>query len=442
MKEMSFCGQRGSVLVMVLIITAIGLLFGAGALLLFRYQCQLRIERQHELEKVYAVRSALNYIRTYNGKNLIDTVFEYHTASERFLRLPVSPAKVIFPDPGNEKHLDMGSVNALRNFKAQLPNQYDADLDCEYGGTANEMIRTIVWKDLPFHGLEFYDQKTTNEIWWVNVGMLGTGGWLQQEYGRRYSFLPVNYVGDGESEKTRDIMRLCIIRNVTNKTNAVGHRYGWPLSKEGERALVLQIRPMAGYGNDPGAELLLSEYVYTGGRTNETPLILWNNRPSKGYKGLQIAGRIVSLFDISQAPIAYNLGNAYTFSPTNMMTKATYDYFAEGRILSDDGRILKAPELRAVFEVEACSTKRPVDDAIGGDTLTNFRVTPAYQYDVFLEHPLGTEPKPATVAQRIGEYSPKDNESWFSVLTYDTHGTENKGFRKDEREAERKRDSR
>ena len=62
-----------------------------------------------------------------------------------------------------------------------------------------------------------------------------------------------------------------------------------------------------------------------------------------------------------------------------------------------------------------------------------FRVTPAYQYDVFLEHPLGTEPKPATVAQRIGEYSPKDNESWFSVLPYDTRGTEHKGFRYDER---------
>ena len=55
--------HRGFMLVTVLVITAIGLLFGAGALLLFRYQCQLRIDRQHELEKVYAVRSALNYIK-------------------------------------------------------------------------------------------------------------------------------------------------------------------------------------------------------------------------------------------------------------------------------------------------------------------------------------------------------------------------------------------
>ena len=50
-------------LVTVLIVTMVGLLFGAGALLLFKFQCQLRIDRQHELEKVYAVRSALNYIK-------------------------------------------------------------------------------------------------------------------------------------------------------------------------------------------------------------------------------------------------------------------------------------------------------------------------------------------------------------------------------------------
>ncbi len=98
---------------------------------------------------------------------------------------------------------------------------------------------------------------------------------------------------------------------------------------------------------------------------------------------------------------------------------------------------LYAPEMRAVFEVEAASDRRgSAIDASQMDFLTKFRVMPAYQYDVFLEHPRGSEPKLATVAQKIGEWDRNGGKS--SLLTYDTHGTEHKGFRQDEREAQRK----
>ena len=101
--------RRGFILITVLIVTAVGLLFGAGALLLFRYQCQQRIDRQHELEKLCAVRSALNYIQTTSteieegGKS-----FRYHTASERDLGVHVHPVAPIFPSDV-EKHLFMES---------------------------------------------------------------------------------------------------------------------------------------------------------------------------------------------------------------------------------------------------------------------------------------------------------------------------------------------
>ena len=65
--QMTAFEHRGYALVTVLIVTAVGLLFGAGSLLLFRFQCQQRIERQHELEKIYAVRSALNWTRAYDS---------------------------------------------------------------------------------------------------------------------------------------------------------------------------------------------------------------------------------------------------------------------------------------------------------------------------------------------------------------------------------------
>ena len=67
-------------------------------------------------------------------------------------------------------------------------------------------------------------------------------------------------------------------------------------------------------------------------------------------------------------------------------------------------------------------------------SLPSFTVTPAYQYDIFLEHPAGVT-NLATVAQKIGEYE-RDCVT-HTMLTYDTHGTEHKGFRRDERAAVR-----
>ena len=91
-----------------------------------------------------------------------------------------------------------------------------------------------------------------------------------------------------------------------------------------------------------------------------------------------------------------------------------------------------APALRAVFEFGATSDARKGDslDSSNYDYLTNFRVTPAYQYDIFIEHPKDVL-RLATVTQRVGEDS-RYGEN-YTMLTYDTHGTENKGFRKDEK---------
>ncbi len=433
--------KRGFMLVAVLIITAVGLLFGAGALLLFRFQCQMRIDRQHELEKVYAVRSALNYIRTYTDE-IPDTgeTFSYHTGSERDLRLLVKPVKTIFPDLNNNRHFAMQRGDFLFPYR----KQYNSLLDYEYGATG--VTNLLIKKELDGRfGLAFTDLTASNSVkWWVNIGMCDTGGWLQENYGRRYYFYPQTYV---EGNVTQDIIRLCIIRNVTNESNKVGCRHGWPLSREGERALVFEISPKGGESNN--ADMTVYEYCYTGTSVMSTPLIRWVNRPSLCNMGIQIADDKVSMFYIGNGSLndAAPSSRGYTFSDSTQLTPLTYKYFAEevviggktygGVFTNDDGEV-KAPELRAVFEVQAASDKRngkesAFDVKSNLDFLTDFRVTPAYQYDVFIEHPLGTEPKLATVAQKIGEY---DRDGiLYTVLTYDTHGTEHKGFRQDEKEA-------
>ena len=441
-------------LVMVMIVTGVGLLFGAGALLLFRYQCQQRIDRQHELEKVYAVRSALNYIRTKTDIPDAGKTFAYHTASERNLGVLVKPVEAIFPDLTNDAHFAMQRSG---DFRIPRPKQYDRARDYEYGvsGVTNgyDVAKCIsseylVGSALKSYGLAFLDTAAANGArWWVNIGMRGTGGWLQEDYGRRYCFELCDYLGNGESDDNGvcDIVRLCLVRNITNEMNAAGCRYGWPLSQNGEMAIVLEIRPHKS-GSEGFRDVTLYEYRY-----GSVPVLRFQKQVNDAlnYMGMQIAERNVTIFSIDKRGGGDPRLRPYTFVEDRgiELSKEAYAYFSREVVIggksyggiytnSIDGKIC-APELRAVVEVEACSNSRNGELKSNCIRLTDFRVTPAYQYDVFVEHPALVTNR-ATVAQKVitGKYSAFGTGN--TVRTYDTHGTEHKGFRRDEREAERR----
>ena len=454
--------HRGFILITVLIVTAVGLLFGAGALLLFRYQCQQRMERQHELEKLCAVRSALNYIQTTSteiderGKS-----FRYHTVSERNLGVRVHPVAPIFPSDA-ENHFFMES-NGQFQVSATGIGGYNGLRDYEYGSIGATNLPMSSYDPVPVHdsnipsyGLAVTDLTMTNVKWWVNVGMRNTWSWLQDDYGRRYYFYLKNCVGgSGEAAGTgtsskRDLIRLCIIRDVINTQDAAGNpleagrQRGWPLSQEGEMALVFQSPE-----SDEDATMTLWEYWYEGGIVRKREVSApFHCKQSFYNMGLQIAGDKISMFYIEKA-VSLNSPVGFTLSDVMTMPKGLYEYFSQERTIGGKrydgvvknvhGRIVRSPALRAVIEIDAFSNMRPASNTYVYDFLTNFRVTPAYQYDVFLEHPASVV-NLATVAQRIGTYD-RYNPN-YTVLTYDTHGTENKGFRKDEREAEKKRNGR
>lgn len=448
----TLAAKGGFMLVTVLVITTVGLLFGAGALLLFRFQCQQRIDRQHELEKVYAVRSVLNCIEYKNNADKITEEgrsFEYFTASERKLGLFVKPVKNIFPDFDNPNHLDMGNEGQHgRILASPVAGQYNGVLDYEYGAESadgtegeNDLLKGIISvAENSLRGFGVDNVTSTNTRWWVNIGMSGTGGWLQSDYGRRYFFQPRQFVGGGYSEHTKDTIRLCLIRD---KGRSQGGKHGWPLS-EGERAIVFQIRQGVGANADITGEMSLSEYVCIGGQSMMvTNNIFWSNKIPAVlcYMGVQLAGSKVSLFYINKAgesSASSQLSRGYVFSDIAQLTPGTYSYFADGSIFDADGRITQAPDLRAVFEIVSTSDVRPEADKSEKDFLTWFRVTPAYQYDVFLEHPVA-KTNLATVAQRILIGTSARGSNKYSVRTYDTHGTENRGFRKDEKHARERR---
>lgn len=438
------CSQNGFVLLTVLVVAAIGLLFGAGALLLFRYQCQLRIDRQHEFEKVYAVRSALNYVRTYTDEidEDVGLPFTYRTYSGRDLNLLVKPVERIFPDT-KKGHFCMEEAGAFGGDVKTTTGGYNTEYDYEYGviGTTNALISIV--ETSGERGLAFTDSMATNGVtWWVNIGMRETEGWLKSEYGLRYYFHPRNYVGENDNT-SRDVMRFCIIRN-TNHNDKVECKYGWPLSPN-EKALVFQIKPGESTpegGDRFDAVMSFAEYVCNEDGsvvTNAYPS--WSERiPSYFPMGLQVAKDRVTMFYINDSDVSEPASRGYRFSQTMILSPLTYEYFRKVCKFDDNGNVLEAPELRVVIEVDAVSSKRNggMMTADEYDMVTKLRVTPAWQYDVYLEHPEGVI-NLATVAQKIGTHEYDFDYPDYSLLTYDTHGTENKGFRKDERDAERKR---
>lgn len=450
--------RGGFSLVAVLVLAAVGLLIGAGSLLMFNFQCRMRIDRQHELEKVYAVRSVLNHIRTL----AVDVPsaglpFIYHTGSDRDLNLLVKPVDPIFAILGRDEgrqvtHDGRRAVTYWSEFGftqteeqfTQTEEQYRENhvFNYEFGmeGMVGSPTNGIAIKrrsdGVDFkYGLAFNMIRTNSVKWWVNVAMPGTGGWLQEAYGRRYCFWPQTYAN---GTNTFDDVRLCIVRNVTNEWNPVGRKHGWPLSREGERALVFQMKQALVNGTTNNT-ISVYEYEYKGGKITkpEEPLVAMENTSTLTNMGIQLAGDKVTMFYIdtrlsgSDATLSDALSRGYTFSPTVQMTAETYRYFADGIYTNAVDNRVYAPELRAVFEVEAHEDDR--SGSVSENWLTDFRVTPAYQYDVFIEHP-ALVTNLATVAQRIGKNDLRKRVDTRAVLTYDTHGTDHKGFRRDERE--------
>ena len=440
-------------LVTVLIVTMVGLLFGAGSLLLFKFQCQLRIDRQHELEKVYAVRSALNYVENFADEiRLEGRSFGYQTISGRNLNLFVKPVDRIFPDLKNLDHLDVRNDGEKgRYFNLVEKEQRSVSPDYEYGrsGTTNGFFG-ISNEYNGSKGLLFSDYLARRGAkWWVNIGMPGTGGWLHEKYGRRYFFEPKNYYA---GPLTNDIVRLCIIRSVTNSSNDVGCRMGWPLS-QGERAIVLEFCPMGAVSDEANAVIKLYEYVCSSNKIEKENLDTWADKiPAFNmYVGVQIAGDYVVTFcSQKHADGIDKMVRGWKFSPKiARLSRDTYGYFESNCVRDVEGEIVESPDLRAVLEIEANADSRPSEDSqVNGEQggeggsnyqnynnfLTDFRVTPAYQFDVFIEHPVANT-NLATVAQRVllKESTGGHNVDEYAVRTYDTHGTANKGFRKDEK---------
>jgi len=264
----STCSTRGGALILtVLLVAAIGILFGFGRLLAFRYQCEQRFDRQRELEKVMATRSVLNYILRSTGNTLPPSnIFTYRPSTN-------------------------GSVISVTNV-SQGPR-----FDMQFTGTTYSAA--ISFHDSPIETLMMntnYPVTSTNNSVGLEIGkdsdaianliagvsMVVTNNWLDpcEVYGLRYFMHigEVNYYDKSESA-SGDVQRI----------------YIEPVNRPDVRIMLEQIP-------DASSECTLRAVVWS----NSVPCFtvysdLNHNGGSrlqlKSAKGLQLCGDIMTIVD-------------------------------------------------------------------------------------------------------------------------------------------------
>lgn len=421
--------KRGFVLPAVLLLALLGLLLGSGRLLLFKYQCQLRIDRQHELEKVQAVRSAMQRLSRCSTTSTKDssilhqqTKLSFMTGSGRDVSVVVDPVEKIFPEDGNPSHFSIP-------LKRASGYSYTADAEgVDKGIKFDEPITSLyqLWMG--------ETNVLQNATYRLRADMTGKGSWFEDLYGRRY-VVGVDTVVQSLADATakNDVIKLAIIRADGN----------WPIADH-EKAIVLEL---VSYGASGGSQfptnnvISLQTYENENGVlrmfqvTNLSNKVEFYNVPQNNALGIQLSGQKATLF-YTHSPGKFNV---YSFaSSVGELSNQFYDYFTAGTITNRSGVVI-TPDLSMVLET-TCVSRQDGSMLFGeANKFTKLEVWPAYEYEISVEHP-HDEIKLATVVHLDMKARGTTGASDYrTAITYDTHGTDNKGWRRDEREAERKR---
>lgn len=475
--------RRGFALITVLIIAAIGLLIGAGSLLLFRFQCEKRIDRQHEIEKYFAVRSALQILSVTDAKNFPDELsgpkrFVYQTDSGRNVRVIVNPAEALFPRDDYRFSGDIGHfyVNFLTvglgtpnrpNQPAQPTKKTVSNISsssARYKFCSNVAMKE---KDIKFeenylslmHGSEFANSNGVPRCW-LKIDMSPTGRWSDDLFGRRYMFnlhqtCKLTKEIDDNSTITNDTYRLVLKRLRCDEEYSNNIDDGeWRPADESEAVIYAELTSRQTYTNGSyRTEAHFAAYTQVG---NSLPKIITDDRgnplgkisdtlsttnntsdiPSdharNGY-GVQLVGRRLSLYQASTPESGGSL--RYDLWDNGIIPEDVYYYF------TNNNSTVYSTNMVMVFEIEASLSRNGTNYVLKADAnandyneynrVANFEVYPAYEYSIDVDYPYGYT-NSATFVHL--DYLGINRNKNRSAITYDAHGTLNKGWRTDEKD--------
>jgi hypothetical protein len=367
-------GRGGYILPLVLLVAFIGILFGFGRLLIFRYQCEFRFRRQHEIERIMATRSALRWLETRRPEPPDGTTsFVYRAASGRMIDVTVRPMPSIYPAPGNINHLDIAS--------GQDPGAPNVMMTSTH---ATMQPGFVVGVQQPFD-LKIGSGGITGQTGTVTIDMVGLGSWLNDVYGRRYWVQPESV--NPPAGEPCDVFRL-------------------------------YITPFHGDPHDTNVPAIWIEHVPTGVSSAETKL--WSRLPGEpptladtctlapettrtDGKGIQLAGTTVALFRWTQPAGPFG----------------SYDLSDGGNLPPELVEAFNDSDITLTLEVEALVPE------VSDNTFRWIRVDPAYEYTVELGWNALRTGSPTGEVATVVHLQPFDDElgTVGKAFTYDTHGT-------------------
>lgn len=380
-------GTEGYVLPLILVLALVGILLGIGRLALFRHQCTLRFDRQREIERILATRSALRWLGTQLSPPEQPTNFTYTAGSGRVIGVQIRPAESIYPNPTNLNHFSIRAGRTRLDLPGVSAEHSNDSMEADFMDGVGGQIKIM---RIGSAGVD-----STGHVGRVMLDMDGEGSWLDDVYGRRYWVAPDD-VNRGATNGPGDMLRMAITPT------------GKSFSDPNTPAIWIEHEPT---NNQDNVATSIWARDGTGMVTNLfSAWVVY----SKG-KGLQLAGSSVTLFDWADLSAGSNT-NVNPVGEYNF-THGTYELPAEvmDAFRAEDG---DPEELRVTLEVEACST------VAQDNSFLWIRVDPAYEYEVLLDWELPKGMGSTTDVATVIHLRPATRRAPGASFTYDSHGVQ------------------
>jgi hypothetical protein len=378
--------RSGYAIPAVLIIALIGILFGIGRLATFRYQCMLRIDRQREIDRTLATRSALGWFRSLNDPPG-DTNFVYSRWSGQDIDIEVMRVPTIYPSASSNQHFVITNGATGYAFASGVT----------FGQTAPDMEPCfIAGQDVTELKIGSGGSNTIGEVGYVSIDLGGTGSWLDDPYGRKFWFMPGSFANRGDTaHPTGDIHRLWIVPEGEDysDTNTPA------IWVEHKMIHGIDETEMALFSREDGhiQNLVSADVNYAAG------------------KGIQLSGSRIAMV---------RWDNAIGSTAYGSFTYPGYGDLSTNVISSFRETTGEPKNLNLTLEVESRSSIAETN------SFQWIRVDPAYEYTIRLSWDSGPDSysELSTAVRFIPDLYGLDPalDGETGVYTYDSHGTEQK----------------
>jgi hypothetical protein len=365
--------KSGYILPMVLVVALIGVLLGLGRLMMFKYQTQIRIDRQREIDRVLATRSALKWLETQKkpwGSPCPPAdinLFEYKSSAGKLINVAVQPAPNIYPQGNNEDHMDIEN-NAWGDYQGSI-------------NTTSTVAVAIAIED---KRLKFiYNEASTGDYGRVSMDMEDLGNWKHDIYGRRYWY---------EAGSVLPGYIRFAITPINEEFN--------PENPNNTAIWIEQYYPAEGVKSDVNLYIQHPQTNYSKKYSSDQHVY---------GKGFEFAGDLFRIFEWNKpTPQGKGYYNYTKFDELHRIPDVVSSVF------------VNAVDVRVTLEVEA---RIPFS---GNNTFLWVYVQPAYEYEVHLDWDSSIGGHRKSEISTVVHWKESREGTAFDIITYDTHGTEAK----------------